>query len=92
MGGVQLVVEQVRKEGAMTLAPHCAAQHYHDAYGLVKLDMDEEPIWAWENMVYKNYEMLKPTARALARSSAVYADDRVKKDTTGCITRPEGKA
>ena len=92
LGGVQLVVEQVRKEGAMTLAPHCAAQHYHDAYGLVKLDMDEEPIWAWENMVYKNYETLKPTARALARSSAVYADERVKKDTTGCITRPEGKA
>lgn len=54
--------------------------------------MDEEPIWAWENMVYKNYETLKPTARALARSSAVYADERVKKDTTGCITRPEGKA
>lgn len=70
LGGVQLVVEQVRKEGAMTLAPHCAAQHYHDAYGLVKLDMDEEPVWAWENIVYKNYETLKPTARALARSSA----------------------
>ena len=51
LGGVQLVVEQVRKEGAMTLAPHCAAQHYHDAYGLVRLDMDEEPIWAWENIV-----------------------------------------
>jgi len=92
LGGVQLVVEQVRKEGAMTLAPHCAAQHYHDAYGLVKLDMDEEPIWAWENIVYKNYETLKPAARALARSSAVYADELVKKDTTGCITRPEGKA
>lgn len=57
----------------------------------MKLDMDEEPIWAWENIVYKNYETLKPTARALARSSAVYADERVKKDTTGCITRPEGK-
>ena len=41
--------------------------------------MDEEPIWAWENIVYKNYETLKPAARALARSSAVYADELVKK-------------
>ena len=92
LGGVQLVVEQVRKEGAMTLAPHCAAQHYHDAYGLVRLDMDEEPIWAWENIVYKNYETLKPAARALARSSAVYADELVKKDTSGRISRPNGAA
>ena len=29
LGGVQLVVEQVRKEGAMTLAPHCAAHPFH---------------------------------------------------------------
>ena len=92
LGGVQLVVEQVRKEGAMTLAPHCAAQHYHDAYGLVRLDMDEDPIWAWENIVYKNYETLKPAARALARSSAVYADELVKKDTSGWIIRPNGTA
>ena len=91
-GGVQLVVEQVRKEGAMTLAPHCAAQHYHDAYGLVRLDMDEDPIWAWENIVYKNYETLKPAARALARSSAVYADELVKKDASGWIARPNGTA
>ena len=90
LGGVQLVVEQVRKEGAMTLAPHCAAQHYHDAYGLVRLDMDEDPIWAWENIVYKNYETLKPADRALARSSAVYADELVKKDTSGWIIRPNG--
>ena len=92
LGGVQLVVEQVRKEGAMTLAPHCAAQHYHDAYGLVRLDMDEDPIWAWENIVYKNYETLKPVARALARSSAVYADELVKKDASGWIARPNGTA
>ena len=92
LGGVQLVVEQVRKEGAMTLAPHCAAQHYHDAYGLVRLDMDEDPIWAWENIVYKNYETLKPAARALARSSAVYADELVKKDASGWIIRPNGTA
>ena len=92
LGGVQLVVEQVRKEGAMTLAPHCAAQHYHDAYGLVRLDMDEDPIWAWENIVYKNYETLKPAARALARSSAVYADELVKKDASGWIARPNGTA
>ena len=74
----------------MTLVPHRASRQYADVYGMVKLDLDEEPIWAWENIVYKNYETLKPAARALARSSAVYADELVKKDTSGWIIRPNG--
>lgn len=81
LGGVQLVMERARQEGAMTLVPHRASRQYAEVYGMVKLDMDEEPIWAWENIVYKNYETLKPPARALARYCAVYASDLTKKDT-----------
>lgn len=80
LGGVQLVMERARQEGAMTLVPHRASRQYAEVYGMVKLDMNEEPIWAWENIVYKNYETLKPPARALARYCAVYASDLTKKD------------
>lgn len=80
LGGVQLVMERARQEGAMTLVPHRASRQYAEVYGMVRLDMDEEPIWAWENVVYKNYETLKPPARALARYCAVYASDLTKKD------------
>lgn len=81
LGGVQLVMERARQVGAMTLVPHRASRQYAEVYGMVKLDLDEEPIWAWENIVYKNYETLKPPARALARYCAVYASDLTKKDT-----------
>ena len=80
LGGVQLVMERARQEGAMTLVPHRASRQYAEVYGMVKLDLDEEPIWAWENIVYKNYETLKPPARTLARYCAVYASDLTKKD------------
>ena len=37
-------------------------------------------------------EANKPAARALGRSSAVYADELVKKDAGGWIIRPNGTA
>ena len=89
LGGVQLVMERARQEGAMTLVPHRASRQYAEVYGMVRLDMDEEPIWAWENIVYKNYETLKPTARALVRYCAIYASDLTKKDTVLRIQEPD---
>lgn len=89
LGGVQLVMERARKEGAMTLVPHRASRQYAEVYGMVRLDMDEEPIWAWENVVYKNYETLKPAARALARYCAIYASDLTKKDTVLRVQEPD---
>lgn len=89
LGGVQLVMERARQEGAMTLVPHRASRQYAEVYGMVRLDMDEEPIWAWENVVYKNYETLKPAARALARYCAIYASDLTKKDTVLRAQEPD---
>lgn len=89
LGGVQLVMERARQEGAMTLVPHRASRQYAEVYGMVRLDMDEEPIWAWENIVYKNYETLKPAARALARYCAIYASDLTKKDTALRVQEPD---
>ena len=88
LGGVQLVMARARQEGAMTLVPHRASRQYAEVYGMVRLDMDEEPIWAWENIVYKNYETLKPAARALVRYCAIYASDLTKKDTVLRIQEP----
>lgn len=89
LGGVQLVMERARQEGAMTLVPHRASRQYAEVYGMVRLDMDEEPIWAWENVVYKNYETLKPAARALARYCAIYASDLTKKDVVLRVQEPD---
>ena len=89
LGGVQLVMERARQEGAMTLVPHRASRQYAEVYGMVRLDMDEEPIWAWENIVYKNYETLKPAARALARYCAIYASDLTKKDAVLRVQEPD---
>ena len=89
LGGVRLVMERARQEGAMTLVPHRASRQYAEVYGMVRLDMDEEPIWAWENVVYKNYETLKPAARALARYCAIYASDLTKKDTVLRVQEPD---
>lgn len=89
LGGVQLVMERARQEGAMTLVPHRASRQYAEVYGMVRLDMDEEPIWAWENVVYKNYETLKPAARALARYCTIYASDLTKKDTVLRVQEPD---
>ena len=89
LGGVQLVMERARQEGAMTLVPHRASRQYAEVYGMVRLDMDEEPIWAWENIVYKNYETLKPAARALARYCAIYASDLTNKDAVLRVQEPD---
>ena len=89
LGGVQLVMERARQEGAMTLVPHRASRQYAEVYGMVRLDMDEEPIWAWENVVYKNYETLKPAARALARYCAIYASELTKKDAVLRVQEPD---
>lgn len=89
LGGVQLVMERARQEGAMTLVPHRASRQYAEVYGMVRLDMDEEPIWAWENVVYKNYETLKPVARALARYCAIYASELTKKDAVLRVQEPD---
>lgn len=89
LGGVQLVMERARQEGAMTLVPYRASRQYAEVYGMVRLDMDEEPIWAWENVVYKNYETLKPAARALARYCAIYASDLTKKDAALRVQEPD---
>lgn len=78
LGGVHLVVDYVRNKNAMTMAPLCALEHFRKTYGLVNLDMEEELVWAWECIVYKNYETMKPIAKSLVRHSRNYAANLLK--------------
>lgn len=88
-GGVHLVVDRVHRDGAMTLVPHCAAERFAETYGMAKLRIEEAPIWAWEMVAYKNYDMLKPAARALVRHSILYAQNLARRDRSGFLTLPQ---
>ena len=84
LGGVHLVVEHVRAGRAMTLVPHCAAGRFADTYELAALDMAEAPLWAWETVIYKNFEALNPAARALVRHSVQHAQRAIGRDDALC--------
>ena len=51
LGGMQLVVNQVRRKDTVTLAPRCALRRFEETYGLVRLDMREKPLCAWETIL-----------------------------------------
>ena len=81
LGGVQLVVEHAHEENALMLIPQCAIERFTKTYGMVKLDMDEEPIFTMESIVYKNAEALSPVAKALLAHSIRYAQRMVASDS-----------
>lgn len=89
LGGVHLVVDHVQTRNAMTMAPLCALDRFKNTYGLVRLDMAEEPVLAWECLMYKNYENMKPIAKSLVRHARSYAQTVLKNDETGLLRAPQ---
>ena len=89
LGGVHLVVDHVMARNAMTMAPLCALERFKNTYGLVCLHMDEEPVLAWECLMYKNYENMKPIAKSLVRHARSYAQIMLKNDNTGLLRGPQ---
>lgn len=77
LGGVHLVVEYAHEENALTLIPYSATQRFMQAYDMVPLDMAEEPLRAWEQVVYRSDEALRPSARLLLEHSVRYAKRRI---------------
>lgn len=69
VGGVHLVVDQAHRSNALSLAPQSALERYEKVYGMVRLQMGEEPIWARECIIYKDFELLKPEVKTLIRFS-----------------------
>ncbi len=81
LGSMQLVVEWVHREKAMTLMPHCAVEHFCKTHDMAVIDLGEPFIWAWNTIVYKNYDSLRPMARALLSQGAEYAQRMIREDS-----------
>lgn len=80
LGNVHLVVEHVYSEKAITLLPHCAVQHFREKHGIEVLDLGEPIVSAWNTIVYRNYETMRPLARALLQYSRDYAQRLLRED------------
>ena len=57
---------------AVTLLPQYALARYEAAGELVRLDLAEEPIWAWETIIWPEEKLLKGALRAMVQQSAIY--------------------
>ena len=44
---------------------------------------------AWECLMYKHYENMKPIAKALIRHARSYAQTMLKNDETGLLRAPQ---
>ncbi len=67
LGGVQLVLEQVMKNGAIAVMPRSAVERVREERIIASLQLDEQPLLVWETLIYKDYDELKPAARNLLR-------------------------
>lgn len=80
LGNLLLVAEQVHAANALTLMPHSAVKHFCSIYDMAVVELGEPKIWAWEMLVYKRYESLRPLARALLRQTTEYAQEMLRED------------
>lgn len=80
LGYMHLVVEHVHAEKALTLMPHCAVKQFCRTHDMAVLELGEPQIWAWEMLVYKNYDSLRPLAKALLHHAKEYAQSMLRED------------
>lgn len=80
LGSLSLVAEQAHKEQAVTLMPHSAVKRFCAAHDMAVLELGEPVIWAWEMMVYKHYDALRPLAKALLHQATSYARQALRED------------
>lgn len=82
LGNMHLVVEQVHARRALTLVPHCAVKHFGQKHRIKPVAQVEPLVWAWNTLVYKNYDSLGRPAKALLRHSVEYAQRLLREDGT----------
>ena len=88
LGGVHLVMEYAHEENALTLIPYSATQRFMKVYDMVPLDLAEEPLMAWEQIVYRSDEALSPAARLLLEHSVRYARRRIDEHPQTILGQP----
>ena len=71
-GSMHLVIEQVHAKKALTLMPFSAAERYCREHDMVILDMDEQPIMAYEMIVYKE-DAVNALTKTMLHFSGEYA-------------------
>ena len=79
LGGMQLVVEQARRDGALTLAPLRALRRFQETYGLVRLNLLESPLYAYETILLGHRAAREPV-QALLRFSLGDASEATREE------------
>ena len=80
LGSLELVLDMVSHNEAVTLLPQYALARYEAAGKLVRLDLAEEPIWAWETIIWPEEKLLKGALRAMVQQSAIYAQSLMREN------------
>ena len=80
LGSLELVLDMVSHDEAVTLLPQYALARYEAAGKLVRLDLAEEPIWAWETIIWPEEKLLKGALRAMVQQSAIYAQSLMREN------------
>lgn len=80
LGSLELVLDMVSHNEAVTLLPQYALERYEAAGKLVRLDLEEEPIWAWETIIWPEEKLLKGVLRAMVQQSAIYAQSLMREN------------
>lgn len=65
LGSLELVMDTVIHNEAITLLPQYALERYEAEGKLVRLDFAEDPIWAWETIIWPEEKLLKGALRAM---------------------------
>ena len=80
LGSLELVLDMVSHNEAVTLLPQYALARYEAVGKLVRLDLAEEPIWAWETIIWPEEKLLKGALRAMVQQSAIYAQSLMREN------------
>lgn len=80
LGNLELVLDMVSHNEAVTLLQQYALARYEAAGKLVRLDLAEEPIWAWETIIWPEEKLLKGALRAMVQQSAIYAQSLMREN------------
>lgn len=79
LGGMQLVLDQARRDGALTLAPLRAMRRFEEVYGLQRLNLMEAPLYAWETVLLGPNATRGPV-QTLLRFSLGDADGAIREE------------
>ena len=89
LGGMQLVLEQARRDGALTLAPLRALRRFEEVYGLRRLNLIEAPLYAWETILLGERAALE-SVQTLLRFSMGDAEGAARAEPMLRSGSPEG--